>query len=153
MTYVPVRVVLDTNVVIAALRSAAGASFQILSRVGSGAVELELSVPLVLEYESVAKRHAAAIGLTPDDVDAVIDTLCASGRHREIYFHWRPALPDPKDDMLLELAVGSGCPYIVTHNLKHFVGAERFGVAPIAPRTFLGKLRALPDEYDQPSTS
>jgi predicted nucleic acid-binding protein len=135
--------VLDTNVLIAALRSPFGASYQILVHVGRGAFELDLSVPLVLEYESVAKRDLPALGLTAADVDAVLDFLCRVGRHRRIYFHWRPALPDPQDDMVLELAVAAGCPFIVTHNVKHFAGADRFGVIPIRPRDFLRTLRHL----------
>lgn len=136
--------VIDTNVLIAALRSPFGASYQILARVGSGAFELDLSVPLVLEYESVAKRDLPALGLEAADVDAVLDFLCRVGRHRRIYFHWRPALPDPQDDMILELAVAAGCPLIVTHNVKHFTGAGRFGVTPIRPRDFLRTLSPRP---------
>lgn len=143
--------VLDTNVPIAALRSPFGASYQILSRVGTGVFDLELSVPLVLEYEHVAKREAPAMGLTLADVDRVLDYLCRVGRHRRIYFHWRPVLPDPQDDMLLELAAGAGCPCIVTHNVKHFAGATRFGVTPTSPGDFLRTLREVPHEYDQPS--
>lgn len=146
----PLAAILDTNVLIAALRSPFGASYQLVARVGTGAFDLELSVPLVLEYESVAKRDLPALGLTAADVDAVLDFLCRAGRHRPIYFHWRPALPDPQDDLVLELAVAAGCPVVVTHNVRHFAGAERFGVTPVRPRDFLATLRALDTPSPRP---
>lgn len=143
-------VVLDASVLIAALGSPHGASFQVLSAVGTGRFTLALSVPLVLEYEHVAKREAERLGITSDDVDAVVDFLCAHGRHQPIYFVWRPALPDPKDDMLLELAAPAHASHIVTHNLRDFRGCERFGVRAVTPRDFLTLLRAPSHEHDQP---
>ena len=138
-----------SNVLIAALGSPNGASFQILTRIGTGAFDLALSVPLVLEYEHVAKREAGRLGFTPDDVDGVIDFLCRVGQPHPIYLHWRPTLPDLKDDMLLELAVQAGARYVVTHNLRDFVGCGAFGVTAIRPGEFLGKLRESPHEHDQ----
>lgn len=137
-------IVLDTNVLVAALRSRRGASFQVLSLVGSGTFELNVSVPLVFEYEDVAKRQARALGLTHADVDDVLDYLCAVGQHRRIYFLWRPVLRDPRDDMVLELAVEAACDYIVTRNLRDFTGADRFGVQVVAPREFLRRIGAAP---------
>lgn len=108
-----------------------------LSRVGRAAFKLCLSVPLALEYEAAAKRDVAASGLTPADVDDVIDYLCRVSEHREVHYLWRPYLQDPGDDMVLELAVESGCKQIVTHNIRDFAGAERFGVAAMRPGAFL----------------
>jgi putative PIN family toxin of toxin-antitoxin system len=139
-----VAIVLDTNVLIAGLRSPAGASFELLRRIGSGAFELSVSVPLVLEYEAVAKRHARELGLTVQDIDDVLDYLCSVAQHRQIFYLWRPALPDPRDDLVLELAVEAGAEYIVTHNLRDFGEAPRFGVQPITPRDFLRRLRSKP---------
>jgi putative PIN family toxin of toxin-antitoxin system len=135
----PPSIVLDTNVLIAGLRSAEGASFQLLERVGTGAFEYSLSVPLVLEYESVAKRFARELGLTFDDIDDIIDYLCREGQQREIFYLWRPFLPDPQDDMVLELAVEASAEFIVTHNLKDFRGIEQFGIQAIGPGAFLRK--------------
>lgn len=67
---------IDTNVFISALRSRRGASFKLLSLVGSGAFEINLSVPLILEYESVAKRSKHLISLDTEDVDDVLNYLC-----------------------------------------------------------------------------
>ena len=131
------RVVLDTNVVVAGFRSRRGASFRVLSEVGTGKFEMALSVPLVLEYEDVLLRHARATGLSRADVDAVLDYFCSVAHLQSIFFLWRPLLPDPKDDLVLEVAVAAGCPTIVTHNVKHFRGSEGMGVLPQRPGAFL----------------
>ena len=131
------RIVIDTNVIIAALGSTKGASSKILSLVGMGKFDLTISVPLVMEYEDVAKRLARSFGLLHRDIDDILDFLCQIGEQRKIHFLWRPFLKDPKDDMVLELAVESGCDYIVTFNGKDFVGADQFGVSVIPPKEFL----------------
>jgi len=96
-----------------------------------------LPVPLVLEYEAVAKIQAREFGLTHQDVDDLVDYLCAVAHHREIFFLWRPFLRDPSDDMVLELAVEAGCEAIVTHNLRDFAGVEQFGLRAMTPGAFL----------------
>src|SRR5678816_1556391 len=133
MTY---QIVLDTNVLIAGLRSRRGASFELLSRLGGEAFEINVSVPLVLEYEAVAREHARELGLTHADVDDVLDYLCAVGHRRQIFYLWRPFLPDPRDDMVLEVAVEAGCEVIVTFNLRDFVGVEQFGLRALTPVSY-----------------
>ncbi len=130
---------LDTNVIIAALRSRRGASFALLELVGSGGFDLVLSVPLVLEYEDAALRGRLA--LSAKDITAVIDYLCAVSRHQPIYFLWRPFVPDPKDDMVAEVAFAASADFLVTHNLRDFRRMSELGVAAIAPAAFLRKLR------------
>jgi putative PIN family toxin of toxin-antitoxin system len=130
-------VVLDTNVLVAGLWSRAGASFRVLELVRQGRVQPALSVALVLEYEMVLVRRKRELGLRRRDIDAVLDYLCAVGRRQPIHFLWRPALRDPRDELVLELAVAAGCRHLVTHNVKDFGGAERFGVAALTPREFL----------------
>jgi predicted nucleic acid-binding protein len=137
-------VVLDTNVLIAALRSRRGASFRLLSLVGTGRFDIALSVPLVLEYEGVANRLLPDLGMSADDVGAIIDYLCSVAIHRPVFFLWRPTLPDPKNDMVLELAVDAGAPVIVTFNRRDFAGAERFGVRVLTPREYLQELGDIP---------
>jgi predicted nucleic acid-binding protein len=138
------RVVLDTNVVVAGLRSRRGASYLLLSEVGRGRFEIALSVPLVLEYEDALLRHAGVIGLSRADVDAVLDYFCSVGHLQGIFFLWRPLLPDPKDDMVLELAVAAGCRTVVTHNVRDFRGAEGLGVQAARPADFLKSVGVLP---------
>jgi putative PIN family toxin of toxin-antitoxin system len=140
---VGLQIVLDTNVLISALRSRRGASFKLLSLVGKGSFEVNISVPLALEYEDVAKRQAQEIGLTEADVDDVLDFMCRVANRRRIFFLWRPFLRDPKDDHVLVLAVEANCQYVVTHNVRDFAGVEQFGVEAITPQVFLRKLGVI----------
>src|SRR5215471_4995868 len=99
------HIVIDTNVMVAGLRSRRGSAFRLLGLVGAGRFDIHLSVPLVLEYEEVAKRQLDETGLSPRAVDDIIDYLCSIGIRHQIHFLWRPLLPDLKDDMVLEAAV------------------------------------------------
>jgi putative PIN family toxin of toxin-antitoxin system len=141
---VPVpRVVIDTNVVVAGLRSKRGASFRLLSEVGKGRFEIALSVPLVLEYEDALLRHSDATRLSRADVDAALNYFCSVAHLQQIFYLWRPLLPDPKDDLLLELAVAGRCHAIITFNRRDFVGADKFGVSIMEPGPFLSGLGVL----------
>lgn len=131
---------LDTNVLLAALRSRRGASYRLLSLLGDARWQVNLSVPLLLEYEDVLKRPESGLTLTHAEIDGVLDFICATAKLREIFYLWRPALPDPKDDFILELAVESSCDYIVTFNIKDFISIEEFGMSAITPRDFLQRL-------------
>lgn len=131
------RVVLDTNVLVAALRSRRGASFRLLTLIDTGRYETAVSVPLVLEYEAVAKRLVRPGGLTASDIEAIVDYVCSVASHHKIYYLWRPFLRDPNDDMVLELAVSSDASVIVTHNKRDFAGVDRFGLRVLSPRDFL----------------
>lgn len=135
------RIVIDTNVLVAALRSRLGASFKLLRRVGSGDFEHAITVPLVMEYEDVLLRPAM-VPLETDAVQAVIDYLCATGVGQPVHFLWRPLLPDPKDDMVLEAAVGAGCRWIITFNTRDFAAAAGLGVSAISPGDFLNLLES-----------
>ena len=138
------RVVLDTNVVVAALRSRQGASFKLLSLLGEGRFEIAISVPLLFEYEDVLARHLTVGLYGQQDIDGFLDYVCQAAHRQNIFFLWRPCLPDPKDDMVLELAVAAECEAIVTHDQRDFVGAESFGVRVEAPKDFLRILEELP---------
>ena len=129
-------IVLDTNVLIAAVRSKEGASFRILHEfVSEPRFRIAISVPLVMEYEMALKRVP---GLRTIDVEKLVDYLCDVGDKREIYFLWRPLLRDPKDEMVLEVAVEARAEAIVTHNVRDFNGVEeRFGIRILTPGAFL----------------
>ena len=137
------RVVVDTNVVVAGLRSRQGAAFRLLSEVGKGSFEIALSVPLVLEYEDGLLRHSKVTNLGQADVDALLDYFCKVAHLQQIFYLWRPLLRDPKDDLLLELAVAAQCQSIITYNIRDFVGAERFGVRVSEAAAFLAGLGVL----------
>lgn len=135
---------IDTNVVVSAIRSRRGASFRLLPLAGTGRFEINLSVPLVLEYEEAARRAGKEIGLPLSVVDDILDYLCRIGRHRQVHFLWRPLLSDPDDDFLAELAIESGSMRIVTHNARHFRDMERFGIRAVRPGEFLDVLGERP---------
>ena len=131
------NIVIDTNVVIAALRSKKGASNKLLALVGTSKFEIHDSVALILEYEDVIQRQRTELGLSQDEVSIFIDSLCSMAHHHKIYFLWRPSLPDVNDELVLELAVSANCEYILTHNIKDFKGTEKFGIKAITPKEFL----------------
>lgn len=129
------QLVLDTDVVVAGLRSRRGASRAWLRAVLRREVGLVLSVPLMLQYEEVLLRPAtlAAIQGTPDRVSRFLDLLCTVGRPVEISFLWRPTLRDPSDEMVLEAAVHGRVDRLLTFNLRDFAGSERFGITAERP--------------------
>lgn len=131
------QVVVDTNVLVSGLRSRRGASYRLLEFVGRGYFEVNVSVPLVMEYEDVLSRQYLGLLVSQGAVDALIDYFCLVGRQHQIFYLWRPFLRDPKDDMVLELAVKAECEYIITHNVKDFRGAEKFDLQVLTPGEFL----------------
>ena len=133
-------VVLDTSVLVSAIRSRRGASFELISLIGTDAFDMAVSVPLVLEYEDALLRHVAASWMTEEDVRTLIDYVCHVAVKQDVFFLWRPLLRDPGDDLVLELAIAARCEAIVTHNARDFKGAEKFGVDVLTPGQFLQKL-------------
>lgn len=133
----PLRVVIDTNVLVAALRSRLGASFLLLSKLPDGDYIPSVSVPLFVEYEAVLKRSGLITVLSLAEIDGFLDYFLSCSSLREIYYLWRPYLKDPKDDLVLEAAVESQSSYIITFNKKDFRGLDTFGIRPFTPREFL----------------
>ena len=136
------RIVLDTNVLVAGLRSSLGASNRLLTLVGTGRFTHVVSVALLFEYEAAVMRPEAGIRLPRPVINDVLDYLCSAGQRQQIYFLWRPTLPDASDDLVLEVAVHGECDRIVTFNRRDFVGSERFGVKIETPSEFLRSVGA-----------
>ncbi len=132
-----VNIVIDTNVIFVGLYSNRGSSFKLLSNIEHENFTIALSVPLLLEYEDVLVRNLNKLNLNRGDFDIFLDYLCKIADKREIFYLWRPYLKDPKDDMILELAVESDSNYIITFNEKHFAGIEKFKIRAINPGKFL----------------
>jgi len=137
---VKIQTILDTNIIFAGLYSALGASFQVLRALTAGKIQPVLSVALLFEYEDVLKRNSRKLGLTHWDIDAFLDNMCNLSSFQKIHYLWRPFLPDPKDDHVLELAVASQVKRFTTFNVKDFKGTDKFGVAIISPKQLLEEI-------------
>jgi predicted nucleic acid-binding protein len=135
--------VLDTDVVVAAMRSPGGASAELLRRLDRGQATLLLSVALALEYEAICRlaEHRLAAGLSAADVAVFLDGLIAMAEPVTSHFRWRPQLHDPGDEMVLEAAVNGQAVAIVTFNLRHYhLGPARFGIAVMRPADALRRI-------------
>ncbi len=137
------RIILDTNVIVAGLRSKLGASHLLLSQIGTGVFDHFVSVGLLFEYEAVLNDPRTGIILSRKRIEDVLDYLVASGQQQEIHYLWRPVLRDLGNDLVLEVAVAGGCDTIVTFNTRDFRGSERFGIRVLSPREFLTELEII----------
>ncbi len=136
------RVVIDTNVLVSALRSQRGASFLLLQKLGTLLFQPIISPPLCLEYEDVLRRPGLIAGVTEQDIGDFLDYILSECLECRIHFLWRPHLPDPKDDLILELALAGNAPFIITHNIRDFRGVESLGIRAVTPDQFLRILSA-----------
>jgi len=139
------HLMLDTDVVVAAVRSDAGASRRLLVAALERRYVLLLSVPLIIEYEAVLTRaeHLAAAGLSVAEVMVILDALVADAEPVRLSFLWRPQLRDPADDMVLETALNGPAEWLVTFNRRHFgPAAERFTLEVVSPGDALQRLRS-----------
>ena len=136
----PPRIIIDTNVLVSALKSRKGWSFDLLTRVGSGQFEHVVTVPLVIEYEDVLHRKGM-VPMSKTAVDDVLDYICASGLRQKVHFLWRPKLADVRDDMVLEAAFNGQCDAIVTWNVRDFHAAAAIGIDVLSPDLFVKRLK------------
>lgn len=132
-------IVIDTNVMVAALRSKRGAANLLLSLLGTRAWKAHISIPLILEYEEVCKRYMASLNINVQQLDDFLDYLSTICFHHRIFYLWRPQLKDADDDFLLDLAVEARVDFIVTFNKRDFVGVDKFGLEVLTPKEFLQK--------------
>jgi putative PIN family toxin of toxin-antitoxin system len=131
------KVVIDTNVMISALRSPHGASAAILRHVVKGRLRPVLSVPLLLEYEEVMKRPGMLSRFSHREIDGILFRILQSSLLREIFFTWRPLLRDPDDEMLVDVAVSGGASWIVTQNIRDLAPASIHGIQVVTPQQFI----------------
>ena len=130
------RIVIDSNVLVAAARSKRGASHALLSLLPDPRFQPAVSVPLFAEYRVVLQRPENLLSRSAAQADAFLDYLLSVSHLQEVFYLWRPALPDPNDEIVLELAVAAGCRYIVTHNIRDFRGSERWATEAVTPASF-----------------
>ena len=136
------RIVVDTNVLVSALKSRKGWSFNLLARLGKGEFEHVVTVPLLIEYEDVLHRKGM-VPISKAAVDDVLDYVCASGLRQKVHFLWRPKLTDARDDMVLEAAFNGQCDAIVTWNIRDFSAAPAIGIDVMSPDVFVKRLKEL----------
>jgi len=138
------RVVLDTSVMVTALRSRAGASFALLRAVQFGRLVPLVTPSLFLEYEDVLKRadQRKVSGLSLAEVDNLLEELAGLLEPVEVHLQWRPQLRDPGDELVFEGAINGRADALVTYNVRHFIdAAPRFGVRVMRPADLLQELR------------
>jgi putative PIN family toxin of toxin-antitoxin system len=137
--------VLDTDVIIAAMRSPSGASAALLMAARRGEIRMLANVALALEYEATCRRaeHGVAAGLSPAQVSIFIDAVIALAEPVETHFLWRPQLRDPGDELVLEAAVNGHANAIVTFNQKDFGEIPmKFSVDVLAPVDALRRIKS-----------
>lgn len=138
------KIVMDTDAIVAALRSPTGASAELLRRARRGELTLAASVSLFMEYESVCFRpeHIAAAGLDTRQVGVFLDGLAHIVEAVEVHFLWRPQLRDPANELVLEAAVNAAAQALLSFNVRHFAKAvERFQLRVEQPGSFLRSLK------------
>jgi putative PIN family toxin of toxin-antitoxin system len=138
------RVVLDTSVVVAGLRTRAGAGNAVLRQVATRRLVPLATPPLFLEYEDVLNRpeHRLAHGLTPVAIEEFLGELAALIEPVDVHFLWRPQVRDPNDEMVLEAAINGRADAIITYNVADFASAgERFSIPIMRPGELLKKVK------------
>ncbi len=136
------QIIIDTNVMVAALRSSQGASHRLLKllKEGDRRFRINVSTALILEYEAVLKREIHRQGKDVAVIDRFIDDVVSLADRHPIFYLLRTHLKDADDDFILELAFSSGTDYIVTYNTGNFRYAKMFGTETLTPKAFLQKI-------------
>ncbi|GAA6617435.1 putative toxin-antitoxin system toxin component, PIN family [Scytonema sp. NUACC26] len=141
---IPYQIVLDTNVLLAGLRSNRGASYKLLTLLNDTRWQLNISIALIFEYEEILKREKDLLTLTSKEIDNVIEAICAIANQCSIFYLWRPLARDPDDDFLIDLAVEAKADFIITYNQKDLQSVEKFGIRVVSPKEFLQHVGEIP---------
>ncbi len=131
------QIILDTNILVAAFRSQRGAANLFLDKLDDPRWQVNVSTPLLLEYEDVLKRPEMSDFISEDDVDIFLDGLCSIAENYDIFYLWRLLAKDPNDAFILELAVRANADFIITYNKKDFPAAADFDIKLVTPKEFL----------------
>jgi predicted nucleic acid-binding protein len=115
------------------MRSRTGAAHRLLLTIGHPQWQSVVTPALMYEYEDVARRPGKVPGLSPQDITDILDLLYHESHRQLVWFSWRPASPDPGDDLVLEAAVAGGCDFVVSFNERHLRAARDFGIEVLKP--------------------
>ena len=137
------RAVIDTNILVAALRSRRGASYELLRMLRAKQWTLILSNPVVSEYEEILKRESMAIQLTLAEIDKLLDALCSLAERWKLVHPWPRLLVDPDDEALAHLAWEAKADCLVTFNLRHLAPLRTLNIPVLTPGEFLSRVRAV----------
>jgi putative PIN family toxin of toxin-antitoxin system len=148
-------IVADANVLLSALRSRNGASHAVLRGMLGGEIPFAVSSTVVLEYESVVKRPGilgATPWIRPEQIDGILDALCACGKLVEPWFRFRPFLDDPKDDAYIDCALAGGASIILSRD-RHFrhPAVAAFGLRVLSAAAYLGERRSTTSNHRRPT--
>ena len=138
------KIVVDTDVMVAAFESATGASRRLVLDIFDGKAVLLLSTSRLLEYEAVLTRreNLARSRLSSEAVIEVLDDLVRGCGAVVFDYRWRPMARDADDDLVLETAINGGADVITTFNIADMVeSAARFGIPVERPALVLRRLR------------
>jgi len=130
-----ITAVIDTNILVAAMRSRQGASYRLIDEFMTlpPAWNWSISQACLLEYEEVLHRQQIPA--------EIIDSFLADLLHRADKISrvqsLRPLLHDPDDEFLAELALSASADYLVTFNKSHFRPLESLGIQLATPAEFL----------------
>ena len=140
----PIQIVIDTNVLVSALRSRRGASARLMRHLRDQRFQVNVSSALLLEYEAKLKQEMVRQGLSGlERVGRFLDALTAMSNRRNIHFSFRVEQVHPGDAFIVDLAVASGARFVITYKLRHLAGIRRFGKIPIRPGDFLRWLETV----------
>jgi putative PIN family toxin of toxin-antitoxin system len=138
------QIVLDTNILVTAFRSRHGAANLLLTKLKDARWQVNVSTPLLLEYEDALRRPVMREFIAEAGVDDFLNGLCSIAVCHDIFYLWRLLAKDPDDSFLLELAVRANADFIITYNPKDFPAAASFGIKLATPREFLQLTGDLP---------
>ena len=133
----PYQIVIDTNVILAGLKSNKGASYKLLTILNDQRFQINISTTLVFEYEEILKREQQKIGLNNEDIDNFINGICYLANHHQLFYIWRPLAKDKDDDFLIDLALKCQAQFIVSYNQKDLQPVEKLGISILTPKQFL----------------
>ncbi len=134
------RAVIDTNVILAGLRSSRGSSHAVLRAMRNDRFTAVVTPATMLEYEDVLRRPALLPHFSRSEVEQFLDWFVFKASRHTVYFRWRPSLPNAGDEHILEAAIAGGASHIVTFNVKDLAAAATLGISVVQPAAFLSLL-------------